>query len=78
MPYLISLLAVVLAAGVLLILLLRLGRPARRMVGTARACRAYLADRIGLLSARVAGVKVALHQRRHFRSVGGSHGSTAA
>ncbi|MGH3928639.1 MAG: bacteriophage holin [Pseudonocardiaceae bacterium] len=78
MPYLISLLAVVAAVGVLLILLVRLGRPARRMVGTARACRAYLADRIGLLSARVAGVKVALHRRRHPRSVSGSGGPTAA
>lgn len=78
MPYLVSLLTVVSAVVVLLILLVRLGRPARRLTGTARVCRAYLADRIGLLSARVAGLKVALHRRRHLRNVGSSGGSAAA
>lgn len=64
MPYLVSLVIVAAAVVVLLILLVRLGRPARRLTGTARLCRAYLADRTGLLSARIAGLKVALHRRR--------------
>ena len=78
MPYLVSLLAVATAVVVLLILLVRLHRPARRLTGTARVCRAYLADRIGMLSARLAGLQVALHRRRHLRNVGSSGGSVAA
>ncbi|MGH3913733.1 MAG: bacteriophage holin [Pseudonocardiaceae bacterium] len=72
MPYLVSLLIVVTAVVVLVILLARLGRPARRLTGTARLCRAYLADRVGLLSARVAALKVALRHRRCLRDGGGS------
>ncbi|MGQ0777139.1 MAG: bacteriophage holin [Pseudonocardiales bacterium] len=78
MTYLVSLLTVATALVVLLILLVRLRRPARRLTGTAHVCRVYLANRIGLLSARIAGLKVALHRRRYPRSVGGSGGSTAA
>lgn len=78
MPYLVSLLTVATAVVVLLVLLVRLRRPARRLTGTARACRAYLADRIGLLSARVAGLKVALRRRRRSRNVESSGGSATA
>lgn len=78
MPYVLSLLTTAVGVVVLLILLVRLGRPARRLVGTVRLCRAYLADRLGLLSARIAGLKVALHRRRRLREVSGSGGSPAA
>ncbi|MFN2494530.1 MAG: hypothetical protein ABR608_01280 [Pseudonocardiaceae bacterium] len=65
MPYLISLLAVAAATMALLILLARLSEPARRLTGTARLCRAYLADRIGMLTARIAELKVELNRRGH-------------
>lgn len=63
-PYLISLLTVAAAIVVLLVLLVRLGGSARRLAGTARLHRAYLADRSGLLSARVAGLRMELDRRR--------------
>ncbi|MGH3796062.1 MAG: bacteriophage holin [Pseudonocardiaceae bacterium] len=72
MPYLVSLLAVVIAAAVLLILLVRLGTPARRLTGTAQLCRAYLADRVDLLKARIAGLRVELQRRRHSRRAASS------
>lgn len=64
MPYLISLLIVAAATVVLLVLLVRLGGSARRLSDTARLHRAYVADRSGLLSARIAGLKVELDRRR--------------
>lgn len=78
MPYLVSLLIVVAAVAVLGVLLVRLGAPARRLSGTARLCRAYLADRIGLLTARIAGLKVELARRRRPRHVGSPGGPPAA
>lgn len=71
-PYLISLLTVLAATVVLLVMLARLGGPARRLTGTARLCRAYLADRLGLLRARIAGLKVELNRRRVHRPAGTS------
>lgn len=68
MLYLISLGTVVGAVMVLGLLLFQLSTPVRRLTGTARVCRAYLADRIGLLKARIAGLKVALARRRRPRS----------
>ncbi len=71
MPYLISLLTILAAAVVLLLLLARLGTPARRLTGTAHLCGAYLTDRIGLLKARAAGLKIELQRRRRRGPVGG-------
>jgi uncharacterized small protein (DUF1192 family) len=67
-PYLISLLTVAAATIVLLIVLARLRRPARRLIETALLCRAYLTDRTGLLTARIAGLKVELNRRLHRRT----------
>lgn len=78
MPYLISLCIIVGAVAVLGVLLIRLNTPARRLTGTAHACGVYLSDRIGLLKARIAGVKVDLARRRHPRSAGNPGGPTAA
>lgn len=78
MPYLISLGIVVAAVAVLGLLLFRLSTPVRRLTGTAQLCRAYLADRIGLLRARIAGLKVALARRRRPRPAGGPGGPPAA
>ncbi|HEU0087622.1 MAG TPA: bacteriophage holin [Pseudonocardiaceae bacterium] len=72
MAYVVSLLVVGAAVVVLLILLVRLGGPIRRLTGTARLCGAYLADRIGLLRARIAGLRVALRRRHSMRSSGSS------
>lgn len=78
MPYIISLLAVATAGVALLVLLVRLGTPVRRLTGTARLCSAYLADRTSLLRARIAGLKVELNRRRQARRVRRSGGPTAA
>ncbi|MGH3981515.1 MAG: bacteriophage holin [Pseudonocardiaceae bacterium] len=64
MPYLISALAAAVGAVVLLTLLMRLIGPARRLAGTARVSRAGLADRSGLLAARIAALRVELARRR--------------
>ena len=63
MPYLIGALA---AAGVvvLIALLVRLAGSARGLARTARASRARLADRCGLLTARIAALRVELARRR--------------
>jgi hypothetical protein len=78
MPYLISLCIVVGAVVVLGVLLIRLSTPARRLTGTAHLCGAYLSDRIGLLNARIAGLKVELARRRRPRHAGNPGGPTAA
>ena len=78
MPYLISLLTILAAAVVLLVLLARLGTPARRLTGTAQLCGAYLADRIGLLRARAAGLKLELQRRSRRGPVEGSATPPAA
>jgi hypothetical protein len=63
-PYLISLLAVVLATVALLAVLAQLRGPTRRLSEAARLSRAHFADRTGALTARVAALRVALNQRR--------------
>ncbi|MGH4015209.1 MAG: bacteriophage holin [Pseudonocardiaceae bacterium] len=78
MPYVISLLAVAAASVALLVLLVRLSTPVRRLTGTARLCSTYLAEHLGLLRARIAGLKVELNRRRHARRVRDSGGPTAA
>ena len=65
MPYLISVLAVVAGAVMLITVLVRLGGPLRRLGDTARQSRAHFADRIGALAARIAALRVAVNQRRH-------------
>jgi hypothetical protein len=60
------------AAGavVLLMIFRALVAPARRLAATLQCSRAHLADRIGLLSARVAALRVALDRRRRRRNAG--------
>jgi hypothetical protein len=67
-PYLISVLAVAAGVVVLLTLLVRLASPARRLAGTLRRSRGHFADRAGLLTARIAALRVELDRRRHRRS----------
>lgn len=77
MPYLISVLAV--AAGVVMLLpvLMRLSGSVHRLVETVRESRAQVAERTSALAARVAELRVAVHQRRH-RAGDGSHPGAAA
>ena len=63
-PYLISALTAAASGVVLLALLVRLVGPARRLSGTARTSRAGLADRSGLLTARIMALRTEL-DRRH-------------
>ncbi len=77
MPYLISALAA--AGGVVLVaLLVRLAGSTRGLARTVRASRARLADRSGLLTARIAALRVELAQRRHRGSAGASDVPPAA
>ncbi len=66
--YLISGLLAAAAVVVLVMLLLRLAGPARRLAGTVQCSRAHLADRTGLLTARIAALRVALDRRRRHKS----------
>lgn len=66
-PYLVSVLMAAVGGGVLLVLLVRLVGPARRLVGAARTSRAGLADRSGLLAARIAALRVELERRGRHR-----------
>ncbi|HEX8934450.1 MAG TPA: hypothetical protein VF788_09695 [Pseudonocardiaceae bacterium] len=75
-PYLISLLAVVLATGALLTVLARLRGPTRRLSEAARRSRAHFADRIKALTARAAALRMALNRRR--RGGDGSRPAPAA
>ncbi|HEV7827476.1 MAG TPA: hypothetical protein VGP04_01240 [Pseudonocardiaceae bacterium] len=77
MPYLISLLAVVLATVALLTVLARLRSTTRRLSEAARLTRAHFADRAGALTARVAALRVALNRRRR-RGGGSSRPAPAA
>jgi hypothetical protein len=63
-PYLVSLLAVVLATVALLTVLARLRGPTRRLSEAARRSRAHFADRTGALTAQMAALRVALNRRR--------------
>jgi hypothetical protein len=63
-PYLISVLVAAAGVVVLLTLLMRLAGPARRLAGTVYLNREHLADRTGLLAARIAALRVQLDRRR--------------
>jgi hypothetical protein len=76
-PYLISLLAVVVATVALLTVLARLRGPTRRLSEAVRLSRARFADRTGALTVRVAALRVALNRRRH-RGGDGSRMAPAA
>lgn len=65
MPYLTSLLLVAGALVVVLVLLLRLIGPVRRVADAARVTRGELTRGVGLLSARMAALRVELDRRRH-------------
>jgi hypothetical protein len=66
--YLISVLLAAAAFVVLFLLLLRVAGPAGRLAGTVQRSRAHLADRTGLLAARIAALRVALDRRRRRNS----------
>lgn len=68
MSYLISALMAGAGVVVLLTLLTRLIGPARRLVGTTRASQVRLADRRGLLTARITALRVELDRRRRARN----------
>ncbi len=68
MLYLISTLMAGAGVVVLLTLLTRLIGPARRLAGTTRVSQARLADRRGLLTARIAALRVELDRRRRARN----------
>jgi hypothetical protein len=55
---------------VLLMMVRALVAPARRLAVAAQRSRAHLADRTGLLTARVAALRVALDRRRRRRNAG--------
>lgn len=64
MSYLISALAAAAGVVVLIALLMRLAGHARGLTRTAQAGRARLADRSGLLTARIAALRVEIARRR--------------
>lgn len=66
-PYLVSLLTIVVAAAVLLVLVVRLAGRARQFARTTRLVHADFTDHTGLLTARIAALKVDLDRRRHRR-----------
>ena len=76
-PYLISMLAAAAGVVVLLMVLVRLGRVARRLSDTVFFSRAQFADRTTVLAARVAALRAALSERRH-RNADGSRPVPAA
>lgn len=67
MAYLTSLLVVAGATVVLTVLLVRLIRPARRVARLAEATRDDLTERIELLAARAAAVRMEFDRRRDRR-----------
>ena len=67
MFYLISALTAAAGVVVLIALLMRLAGLARGLARTARAGQARLADRSGLLTARIAALRVELARRRRPR-----------
>ncbi|MDQ3764960.1 MAG: hypothetical protein M3460_26645 [Actinomycetota bacterium] len=69
-PYLISVLAAAAGVVVLLVLLLGLAGPMRRLARTVRRSRTQFADRTSLLAARIAALRVELSRRRHRRNSG--------
>ena len=67
MAYLTSLLVVAGATVVLVVLLVRLIRPARRVARLAEATRDDLTERVELLAARAAAVRMEFDRRRDRR-----------
>lgn len=67
MLYLISVLVAAAAVVMLFTLVVQLARPARRLADTTRSSRAHFTDRIDLLTARIAALRVQLDRRRHRR-----------
>jgi hypothetical protein len=63
-PYLVSVLAVAAGVVVLLMVLVRLRGPVRRLADTAQQSRAHFADCAGALSARIAALRIAVRRRR--------------
>ncbi|MDQ4102488.1 MAG: hypothetical protein M3186_01765 [Actinomycetota bacterium] len=78
MAYLISVLAVTASGVVLLLLLLRLAAPVRRLAGTVQLSRTWFADRTGLLVARIATLRAELDRRRRHRNSDSSAPTPAA
>ncbi|HZE00871.1 MAG TPA: hypothetical protein VE155_03775 [Pseudonocardiaceae bacterium] len=70
MVYLISGALAAASVVVLSMILRALVAPARRLAATVQCSRAHLADRTGLLIARVAALRVALERRRRQRNAG--------
>ncbi|MFN2479093.1 MAG: hypothetical protein ABR615_07970 [Pseudonocardiaceae bacterium] len=70
MAYLISGALAAACVVVLLMMLRALVAPARRLAATVQLSRTHLADRIGLLTARVAALRVALERRHRRRNTG--------
>jgi hypothetical protein len=68
--YLISIALAAACVVALFLMLLRIAGPARQLAETAQRSRAHLADRTGLLAARVAALRVALDRRRRRRNAG--------
>ncbi|MGH3574099.1 MAG: bacteriophage holin [Pseudonocardiaceae bacterium] len=67
MVYLISGALAAACVAVLFMMLRRLAGPARQLATTVQSSRAHLADRTGLLAARIAALRVALDRRRRSR-----------
>lgn len=78
MPYLISALVAAAGAVVLLMLLIRLLGPARRLAEAARTSRTSFADRSRALTARIATLRGELARRRHRRDAKTPNGALAA
>ena len=78
MPYLISALAAAAGVVVLIALLVRLAGSTRGLARTTRTSGARLADRRGLLTARIAALRVELAQRRRHDTAGTSAAPPAA
>ncbi|HZD15704.1 MAG TPA: hypothetical protein VE196_11405 [Pseudonocardiaceae bacterium] len=70
MAYLISCALAAACVVVLCMMLRRLAGPARQLAATVQHSRAHLADRAGLLTARVTTLRVALDRRRRRRNAG--------
>ncbi|MGH3884779.1 MAG: bacteriophage holin [Pseudonocardiaceae bacterium] len=78
MSYLISAVAAAAGVVVLIALLMRLAGAIRGLARTAHASQARLADRSGLLAARIAALRVEIARRRRPRNAAASSGPLAA
>ncbi|WP_086825124.1 bacteriophage holin [Allokutzneria sp. NRRL B-24872] len=77
MPYLLSLLLVLVGLAVLLFVAVRVFRSLSRFGAAAAAVGGHVDDRAGLLRARTAALKVAIAERRSTRSANDSDDSSA-